>query len=52
LAAGADVDPSDSTLRTTTTIETADPDLTWVNDSVFTAAGGRRPSGVPYDDHW
>jgi muconolactone delta-isomerase len=49
LAAGEDVDPSAYTFRTSVTIETADPDLAWVNDGVFIAVGGRRPSGVSYD---
>ena len=37
------------TFRTAVTIETADPELAWVNDGVFIAVGGRRPSGVSYD---
>jgi hypothetical protein len=49
LAAGEDVDPSEYTFRTSVTIETADPDLAWVNDGVFIAVGARRPSGVSYD---
>ena len=49
LAAGEEVDPSDYTFRTAMTIETADPELAWVNDGVFIAVGGRRPSGVSYD---
>ena len=43
------VDPSEYTFRTSVTIETADPDLAWVNDGVFIAVGGRGPSGVSYD---
>ena len=49
LAAGEDVDPSEYTFRSSVTIETADPDLGWVNDGVFIAVGGRRPSRVSYD---
>jgi hypothetical protein len=49
LAAGEDVDPSEYTFRTTVSIETADPDLAWVNDGVFIAVGGRRPDAVSYD---
>lgn len=49
LAAGEDVDPAAYTFRTSVTIETADPNLAWVNDGVFIAVGGRRPSGVSYD---
>ena len=49
LAAGEDVDPSEYTFRAWLTIETADPELAWVNDGVFIAVGGRRPNGVSYD---
>jgi hypothetical protein len=49
LAAGENVDPSEYTFRTAVTIETADPELAWVNDGVFIAVGGREPSGVSYD---
>jgi hypothetical protein len=43
LAAGEDVDPSEYTFRASVTIETADPELAWVNNGVFIAVGGRRP---------
>jgi hypothetical protein len=49
LAAGEDVDPSEYTFRTAVAIETADPDLAWLNDGVFIAVGARRPGGVTYD---
>jgi Protein of unknown function (DUF3237) len=49
LAAGEEVDPDAYTFRTTVTIETADPELAWLNDGVFVAVGGRWPSGVSYD---
>jgi Protein of unknown function (DUF3237) len=49
LGAGEDVDPSEYTFRTSVAIETADPELAWVNDGVFIAVGGRRPGGVSYD---
>ena len=49
LAAGEDVDPSEYTFRTSVTIETADPELAWVNDGAFIAVGGGRPSCVSYD---
>jgi hypothetical protein len=49
LAAGEDVDPAEYTFRTTVAIETADPELAWLNDGVFVAVGARRPSGVAYD---
>jgi len=49
LAAGEDVDASEYTFRTTVSIETAAPELAWLNDGVFIAVGGRRPGGVSYD---
>jgi hypothetical protein len=49
LAAGENVDASEYTFRTAVTIETADPELAWVNDGVFIAVGAREPSGVSYD---
>ena len=49
LAAGEDVDPSEYTFRTAVSIETSDPELSWLNDGVFIAVGGRQPSGVSYD---
>ena len=49
LAAGENVDASEYTFRTAVTIETADPELAWVNDGVFIAVGGREPTGVSYD---
>ena len=35
--------------RASVTIETADPELAWVNDGIFIAVGGRWSSGVSYD---
>jgi hypothetical protein len=49
LAAGEDVDPSEYTFRTAVSIETSDPELSWLNDGVFIGVGGRQPSGVSYD---
>ena len=49
LAAGETVDPSSYTFRTWAEIETADPELEWMNDGVFIAVGGRWPAGVSYD---
>ncbi len=49
LARGEDVAPTEYTFRTTVTIETSDTALAWMNNSVFIAAGGRRPNGVTYD---
>jgi hypothetical protein len=49
LARGEVVAPTEYTFRTTVTIETSDVSLTWMNNSVFIAVGGRRTSGVAYD---
>lgn len=49
LAHGEEVAPTEYTFRTTASIETSDSSLAWMNDSVFIAVGGRRPSGVTYD---
>jgi hypothetical protein len=49
LAHGEDVAPTEYTFRTTVRIGTADPSLVWMNNSVFIAVGGRRPTGVTYD---
>jgi hypothetical protein len=49
LARGEEVDPADYTFRTQASIETADPDLAWLNDGVFVAVGARQPAGVAYD---
>jgi hypothetical protein len=49
LARGDEVDPNTYTFRTQCSIETADPELAWLNDGVFVAVGARQPSGVAYD---
>ena len=49
LAHGEEVAPTEYTFRTTVKIETSDPALAWMNNSVFIAVGGRRPNGVTYD---
>jgi hypothetical protein len=49
LARGEEVSPTEYTFRTQASIETADPDLAWLNDGVFVAVGARQPSGVVYD---
>jgi muconolactone delta-isomerase len=49
LGRGEDVDPSEYTFRTSTQIETAAPDLDWLNKGVFVSVGGRRPAGVIYE---
>ena len=49
LARGEDVDAREYTFRTSLQIETAAPELDWLNKGVFIAVGGRRPGGVVYE---
>ncbi len=49
LARGEDVDASEYVFRTSTLIETAAPDLDWLNKGVFVSVGGRQPGGVIYE---
>jgi uncharacterized protein DUF3237 len=49
LARGEDVDASEYTFRTATQIETAAPQLAWLNKGVFISVGGRQAAGVIYD---
>ena len=51
LARGEDVDASEYTFRTSIQIETAAPELDWLNKGVFIAVGGRRPGGVIYETY-
>jgi hypothetical protein len=51
LARGEDVDAGEYTFRTTTQIETAAPELDWLNKGVFVGVGGRRPVGVIYETY-
>jgi uncharacterized protein DUF3237 len=51
LARGEEVDASDYTFRTSTRIETAAPELDWLNKGVFVSVGGRRPGGVIYETY-
>ena len=51
LARGQDVDASEYTFRTTTQIETAAPELDWLNKGVFISVGGRQPGGVIYETY-
>jgi Protein of unknown function (DUF3237) len=51
LARGDDVDASEYTFRTSTQIETAAPDLDWLNKGVFISVGGRQPGGVIYETY-
>ena len=51
LARGEVVDPSEYTFRTSTLIETAAPNLAWLNKGIFVAVGGRQPGGVVYETY-
>ncbi|MGH3478668.1 MAG: DUF3237 domain-containing protein [Nocardioidaceae bacterium] len=51
LARGEDVDASEYTFRTSTQIETAAPELDWVNKGVFISVGGRQAPGVIYETY-
>jgi hypothetical protein len=49
IADGESVDASE--FRTSTQIETAAPELDWLNRGVFVSVGGRQPSGVIYETY-
>src|SRR5215831_2959417 len=49
LGRGEDVDASEYTFRTTTQIETAAPELDWLNKGVFISVGARKAGGVIYE---
>lgn len=51
LARGEDVDASEYTFRTSTQIETAAPDLDWLNKGVFISVAGRQSAGVIYETY-
>jgi muconolactone delta-isomerase len=51
LARGEDVDAGEYTFRASIQIETAAPELDWLNKGVFIAVGGRRPGGVTYETY-
>ena len=51
LARGEDVDASEYTFRTSTQIETAAPELDWLNKGIFVSVGGRHPDGVIYETY-
>jgi hypothetical protein len=46
---GEEVDASEYVFRTSTQIETAAPELDWLNQGVFISVGGRQPGSVIYD---
>ena len=49
LSRGEEVDASEYVFRTSTQIETAAPDLDWLNKGVFISVAGRQPGGVIYE---
>ncbi len=51
LARGEEVGPGEYTFRTATQIETAAPDLDWLNKGVFVSVAGRQPAGVIYETY-
>ena len=51
LARGEDVDASEYVFRTSTRIETASPELSWLNKGVFVGVGGRQPGVVIYETY-
>ncbi len=51
LGRGEDVDASEYTFRTSTHIETAVPELDWLNKGVFISVGGRQAGGVIYETY-
>jgi muconolactone delta-isomerase len=51
LARGEDVDASEYIFRTSTQIETAAPQLDWLNKGVFISVGGRQARGVIYETY-
>jgi muconolactone delta-isomerase len=51
LGRGEDVDPSEYTFRAATQIETAAPELDWLNKGVFVSVAGRQATGVIYETY-
>jgi hypothetical protein len=51
LGRGEDVDASEYTFRISTHIETAAPQLDWLNKGVFISVGGRQATGVIYETY-
>jgi muconolactone delta-isomerase len=51
LGRGEDVDAGEYTFRTSTRIETAAPDLDWLNKGIFIAVAARAAAGVIYDTY-
>jgi hypothetical protein len=51
LARGEQVDAGEYTFRTSTQIETAAPELDWLNKGIFVSVAGRQPAGVIYETY-
>jgi Protein of unknown function (DUF3237) len=51
LGRGEDVDAGEYTFRTATEIETAAPDLDWLNKGIFIGVGARQATGVVYETY-
>ncbi|MFA1538137.1 muconolactone Delta-isomerase family protein [Actinomadura monticuli] len=51
LGRGENVHPDEYVFRASTRIETAAPDLDWLNKGVFLTVGGRRPGAVVYETY-
>ena len=51
LVRGEDVDAGEYMFRAATRIESAAPELDWLNTGVFISVGGRRPGGVIYETY-
>ena len=51
LGRGEQVDASEYTFRVWTQIETAAPELAWLNQGVFVSVGGRQAAGVVYETY-
>jgi muconolactone delta-isomerase len=51
LARGEDVDPAEYTFRASTQIETAAPELDWLNKGVFVSVAARQSAGVIYETY-
>jgi Protein of unknown function (DUF3237) len=51
LGRGEDVQANEYVFRVATRIETATPDLDWLNKGVFIGVAGRQPQGVIYETY-
>ena len=51
LSRGEDVAPTEYTFRAATQVETASPDLDWLNKGIFISVGGRQAANVIYETY-